>query len=251
MLRRLRPRLTYANVAATLALVFAMGGSAVAASHYLITAKKQISPKALKEIAASGKPGAAGASGPAGPEGKQGAEGKPGPEGRVGPKGDQGIEGKPGAMGEKGNTSLPASTWNKSIKTPGASLASAKTVVLETIGPFTLTGRCYLIESAGKQETVADTYIQSSEAGVVFAETGGLEEELESGAANAIPVGTGLAKSGTETHEHAFSGPSEGPFAAQSKNGSIALEGSANNGVFLGDKEEPACWFTGTVTEEK
>ncbi|HXD53375.1 MAG TPA: hypothetical protein VN618_01345 [Solirubrobacteraceae bacterium] len=245
MLRRLRPRLTYANVAATLALVFAMGGSAVAASHYLITSKKQISPKALKEIAATGKPGAAGASGPAGPEGKQGAEGKPGPQGEVGPKGIQGIEGRPGAIGEKGNTSLPAVVWNKSIKTPGESISKPKVVVLEKVGNFTITGHCYV----SGLETVADTYIETSEEGAVFAETGGLEEELEKG--EAIPVGTGLAKSLTEKHEHAFSGPSEGPFAAQSKNGSIALEGSANNGVFLGDKEEPACYFSGTVTEEK
>ncbi len=55
-MRRIWARMTYANVAATLALVFAMGGSAVAASHYLITSKKQISPKVVKEL--SGKQGA-------------------------------------------------------------------------------------------------------------------------------------------------------------------------------------------------
>ena len=46
--------MTYANVVATLALIFAMTGSAVAATHYLITSTKQISPKALKELKADG-----------------------------------------------------------------------------------------------------------------------------------------------------------------------------------------------------
>ena len=55
--------MTYANIVATLALVFAMAGGAAAASHYLITSTKQISPKVLKEL---NKPGAKGAPGTAG-----------------------------------------------------------------------------------------------------------------------------------------------------------------------------------------
>jgi hypothetical protein len=47
VLHRIRLRFTYANVAATLALVFSMSGGALAASHYLITSKKQIAPKVL------------------------------------------------------------------------------------------------------------------------------------------------------------------------------------------------------------
>jgi hypothetical protein len=49
----MRRRLTYANVAATLALVFSMSGGALAASHYLIKSTKQISPKVLKSFAAT------------------------------------------------------------------------------------------------------------------------------------------------------------------------------------------------------
>jgi hypothetical protein len=37
MFSKIRKRLTYANVAMTLALVFAMTGGAYAAKHYLIT----------------------------------------------------------------------------------------------------------------------------------------------------------------------------------------------------------------------
>src|SRR5262249_29388163 len=99
------------------------------------------------------------------------------------------------------------------------------------------------------ESTVAATYIETSENGVVFAETGGLEEELEKG--EPVEVGSGSATSKTATHEAAFSGPVEGPFPAQNKTGTIALNGQANEAVFLGNKASPACYFTGTVTEEK
>ena len=44
----MRRHLTYANVAATLALVLAMSGGALAAKHYLVSSTKQLSPKVLK-----------------------------------------------------------------------------------------------------------------------------------------------------------------------------------------------------------
>jgi hypothetical protein len=47
-----RIRFTYANVVATLALVLAMSGGALAASHYLITSTRQISPRVLKKLTA-------------------------------------------------------------------------------------------------------------------------------------------------------------------------------------------------------
>jgi hypothetical protein len=47
-----RKRLTYANVAATLALVFSMTGGALAAKHYLINSTGQINPKVLKKLKA-------------------------------------------------------------------------------------------------------------------------------------------------------------------------------------------------------
>lgn len=48
MFSRIRNRMIYANVAMTVALVFAMSGGAYAASRYMITSTKQISPKVLK-----------------------------------------------------------------------------------------------------------------------------------------------------------------------------------------------------------
>jgi hypothetical protein len=81
-------RLSYANVTATLALVFAMSGGALAAKHYLITSTKQFKPSVLKQLrgnaGAPGTPGAKGASGPPGAAGAPGARGEPGPRGELG-----------------------------------------------------------------------------------------------------------------------------------------------------------------------
>jgi hypothetical protein len=88
-------RFTYANVVATLALVFAMSGGAIAANHYLITSTKQISPKVIKKL--TGKAGPAGKQGPAGPQGKEGPAGKEGLAGKDGKDGKEGKEGAPGS----------------------------------------------------------------------------------------------------------------------------------------------------------
>jgi hypothetical protein len=80
----MRRRLNYANVVATLALVFAMSGGALAAKHYLINSTKQISPKVLKAL--KGKTGRTGPTGPAGPtgaKGERGEKGEPGKEATV------------------------------------------------------------------------------------------------------------------------------------------------------------------------
>jgi hypothetical protein len=89
MFSALRRRFTYANVAMTLALVFAMSGGAYAAKHYLITSTKQISPKVLKAL--QGKAGPAGAPGQAGPQGAAGASGKDGAPGANGTNGKDGV----------------------------------------------------------------------------------------------------------------------------------------------------------------
>lgn len=99
----MRRRITYANVAATLALVFSMSGGALAANHYLINSTKQINPKVLKKLQGhrgrSGAKGATGATGPTGPAGKDGPLGG-GAQGAQGPRG-------PGASQLK--VALPAS----------------------------------------------------------------------------------------------------------------------------------------------
>jgi hypothetical protein len=91
----MRRRLSYANVTATLALFFAISGGAMAASHYLITSTKQISPKVLTKL--TGKPGKNGIAGANGATGAAGATGKEGPPGKEGLKGEEGKAGAPGA----------------------------------------------------------------------------------------------------------------------------------------------------------
>ncbi len=70
-----------------MALVFAMGGTAIAAKHYLITSTGQISPQVLKsieaKIASRVPAGKEGKEGPAGKEGLPGKEGLEGKEGRA------------------------------------------------------------------------------------------------------------------------------------------------------------------------
>jgi Collagen triple helix repeat (20 copies) len=104
MFSSIRKRLTYANVAMTLALVFAMSGGAYAAKHYLITSTKQISPKVLKQLkGAKGATGAAGAAGAAGAQGAQGLKGETG-KGEKGEKGEKGDKGETGTAGTNGTT---------------------------------------------------------------------------------------------------------------------------------------------------
>jgi hypothetical protein len=108
-----KPSMT--TVIACLALFFALGGTAIAAQHYLITSTNQIRPSVLTKLkgntgqaGATGPQGPGGAQGPAGPTGPAGAQGPSdlsalalveGPENRVpaynedGPEGDEGVEG--------------------------------------------------------------------------------------------------------------------------------------------------------------
>lgn len=81
-------RLNYANITATVALVFSMSGGALAANHYLINSTSQVNPKVLKKLkgkdganGANGAPGATGATGTTGATGGAGKEGPPGPAG--------------------------------------------------------------------------------------------------------------------------------------------------------------------------
>lgn len=49
-MKALRRNLSYANVTATLALVFAMSGGALAAKHYLVNSTKQLNPRVIHSL---------------------------------------------------------------------------------------------------------------------------------------------------------------------------------------------------------
>ncbi len=131
----MRRRINYANVTATLALIFAMSGGALAASHYLISSTKQISPKVLKAL--KGRAGKTGATGPEGPAGKAGSTGGTGATGATGATGFEGSEGKPGKQGpegekgEKGTTGLmgPSEAYEeKSLTSTGITSKVSDTI---------------------------------------------------------------------------------------------------------------------------
>jgi hypothetical protein len=71
-----------ATLLSALALFFALGGSAIAAHHYLITSTAQIKPSILHQL--HGNTGPQGATGPQGPAGSQGPAGAAGPQGPPG-----------------------------------------------------------------------------------------------------------------------------------------------------------------------
>jgi hypothetical protein len=141
MFSTIRRRMTYANIAATLALVFAMSGGAYAASRVLITSTGQVSPKVLKALKGkTGPAGAAGAQGPAGPAGAQGPKGESGTAGAAGtagPKGETGSTGARGPAGVKGEAGATGSPW-----TAGGTLPSGQTEtgVWATSGPEGVSG---------------------------------------------------------------------------------------------------------------
>jgi hypothetical protein len=115
MFTGIRRHFTYTNLAATLAVFFALSGGALAAGHYLITSTKQIKPSVLSAL--KGKAGAQGAAGPAGAQGPAGPAGAKGETGATGPQGPEGKAGAPGANGKEGEP------W-----TAGGTLPSGKTL---------------------------------------------------------------------------------------------------------------------------
>jgi hypothetical protein len=85
------------NLVAWLALFVALGGTSLAAKHYLVNSTKQINPKVLRALRGNrGTTGPAGLQGKEGPAGK-GAEGAAGNVGATGKEGPTGKEGAPGA----------------------------------------------------------------------------------------------------------------------------------------------------------
>jgi hypothetical protein len=168
---------------ALVALFIALGGSAFAASHYLINSPAQINPKVLKklkgEVGPEGTKGLAGATGLAGPKGETGPEGKAGakgetgaegPKGEAGPKGETGPEGKAGPKGEtgaegpKGEAGTTSAGLSDSAAGPVAlKAASEQTVATMSsvpVGNYMLSAKV-TVENTAELETTIHCYLQA------------------------------------------------------------------------------------------
>src|SRR3954469_18166754 len=114
MLKGWRKRATYANVMATVAVFFALGGTATAAKVVISGRDVQDGSLTGADIkdhsvtradlarSAFSHPGADGPQGPVGAQGHDGATGPRGESGLPGPKGDTGAQGPPGVAGRAG-----------------------------------------------------------------------------------------------------------------------------------------------------
>jgi hypothetical protein len=201
MVSKVTKRFTYANVAMTLALVFAMSGGAYAAKHYLITSTKQISPSVLKTLKGAG---------PRGLQGPQGSPGATGPAGPIGPSGPQGSEGKAGSAGQNGTsvTSVQLKASDAACKKEGGSEFTAaegqKTIACNG-SPWTAGG----ILPKGSSETGQ---------WVALGEGKKASEPVAASISFAVPLTAGLS----EAHVHLIKVGEEGKEFAEECPGTVA-----------------------------
>jgi hypothetical protein len=120
MFSTLRRRIGAPGVIAVIALVFAMAGSAFAASNSGLTSKmkKEVEKIAKKYAGKNGAPGKDGAPGPQGAVGPQGSPGTPGSPGKDGATGGTGGTGKTGATGVTGSTGATGKTGEINTEGP-------------------------------------------------------------------------------------------------------------------------------------
>jgi len=174
-MKRLRVKLTYANVMATIAVFIALGGASYAAVKLPKNSvganqlkKEAVTPAKLSKaskIALTGPQapvGVQGPSGPQGPRGDTGAMGATGEQGEKGEKGDQGEKGEKGDQGEPGpsdgyfgeGSDLPA-TLHESGADIGAVNVTPGSYIFTAVGRLTndISGtsnaECFLRNTSG------------------------------------------------------------------------------------------------------
>jgi hypothetical protein len=201
-----------------MALVLALGGgSAYAAKHYLISSTKQIKPSvivALRGHLAHGVTGATGAGTTA------------------------------GSSGSAGSTGLVR--WRLTAAAAGT-VDSPTIVTLATVGPFAVTGECF---SDGSGNTQAGTYIQTSQDGAAVESYSAGETVPLDVSDGAVEVDDTFASGDTASNEEDFEGADGGTWAAESADGSVALQGLGAQGVWMQGASGPACSFSGFLVSE-
>lgn len=185
---RIRRHASYANVAATLALVLAMSGGAVAATGGFSSGgtlkacvneegairllkvgkgcKKGQKAVSWNETGPAGAKGAAGAAGPAGASGPAGAKGTDGAKGKEGPEGQEGQEGPPGtalayASYEGGTASLADGTLAKNLTAANLDHREAGVYCLKNLGFVPQTAMVSANNSFGTNNIVASVTVVS------------------------------------------------------------------------------------------
>ena len=136
--------------------------------------------------------------------------------------------------------------WRMTVATPGASSSAPHTATLATVGPFTITGECYI----NGTNTEAGTFIASSQAGAAAQGYSG-EGSVPLGPSDgAVQISDGLVDGATASHTENFDGPDDGSWAAENADGSVTLNGFGNQGVYMQGASGPACSFSGFLITE-
>ena len=134
--------------------------------------------------------------------------------------------------------------WRKSISTAGPSEASPHTTVLAQVSPFTIKGYCY----EEGEDTIAQTFVESGQASSYLR----IYEEPEylSLGSTARPLTLEEATGVTAGHEADFEGGPEGTFSARSHDGAVAIDGAADQGVWLNGSGGEASYFSGDLVSD-
>lgn len=194
------------------------------------------------KICIVGKKGAKGSTGAAGAAGSTGAAGAAGAKGATGATGPQGPA---GPAGSPGSGTL---TWNTTVATAGPDFADANTVTLATVGPFTITGYCYLF-NGDEGQYVAETYVTTSQDGASLWDyyTGNHYSADFDIATGPVAVGT---QAYVDSEGSDWEPASDGKFGVDDGTGTTVFLGAPNNGVFIQGAEGPTCSFSGDLVQE-
>jgi hypothetical protein len=194
MLHRVREKIGAAGMAvAIVALIVALGGTALAASGALTGKQKKEVEKIAKKYA--GKPGAPGLPGTNGTNGTNGKDGAPGAPGKEGP------QGKPGEPGKDGTTGFTKTLPSKATETGTWALSE---LARDSVGFRTNIPLSFAIPLA---EPLDASHVQLNTEGYPAA-------DLQRCGEKATPEEEAECEATLEEHEEACPGTSTEPAAA-------------------------------------
>lgn len=170
------------NLVAWLALFVAMGGTSLAATHYVITSSKQIKPSVLRQLrGAHGRTGGRGPTGASGQAGVAGAKGQTGAAGAIGSTGAAGAEGATGEEGTPGEPGDDGTTVVARVRSVAPAVTATTTPESNpTFTPYALSGGEWTQEPDENEQRLSSVEVTTPN------ETACSNGELSSGRAQAI-----------------------------------------------------------------